>query len=113
MIESRVNCRAGRAPAGRPGPTAEIYPEVIKAAKIDPVDYPNVEIVQLEKGKPFIFKLAVEVNPEVKLGKYKGIKVTKKAVELKEEEAPDGPGAAAGAFCSDERRREERVAAAR
>lgn len=65
---------------------AEIYPQIIDASGIDPVDYPNVEITQQEGGKPFLFKLSVDVYPEVKLGKYKGIKLEKKPAEVKEEE---------------------------
>lgn len=61
-----------------------LYPQILETAKIDPVDYPNVEIVQQEAGKPFIFKLAVEVYPAVKLGKYKGLKVTKLSTEVTE-----------------------------
>jgi len=65
---------------------SEIYPKMIDEAKIDPVDYPKVEILQQEKGKPFVFKIAVEVYPEVKLGKYKGLKVEKRSAAVAEEE---------------------------
>jgi trigger factor len=66
---------------------AELYPEIIEAGKIDPVDYPNLEIVQpATKDKPFLFKLNVEVYPEIKLGKYKGLKLAKKPSEVTEEE---------------------------
>lgn len=65
---------------------SDLYPQIIDEAKIDPVDYPNVEIVTQEKDKPFVFKLSVEVYPEVKLGKYKGIKLEKKSAEVSEEE---------------------------
>ncbi|MGB9613160.1 MAG: trigger factor family protein, partial [Candidatus Margulisiibacteriota bacterium] len=65
---------------------AEIYPQIINEAKIEPVDYPKVEILQQEKGKSFVFKVSVEVYPEVKLGKYKGLRVQKKSAEVTEEE---------------------------
>src|SRR3989339_824466 len=65
---------------------SEIYPKLIEETKIEPVDYPNIDIVQNEKDKPLIFKLSVEVYPEVKLGKYKGIKGERKSTEVKEEE---------------------------
>ncbi len=53
-----------------------LYPEALKIQKIDPVDFPTkFEITQLEQDKPFRFSIEVEVKPEVKLGKYKGIKV--------------------------------------
>jgi FKBP-type peptidyl-prolyl cis-trans isomerase (trigger factor) len=65
---------------------AGIYPQLIEEAKIDPVDYPNVEITQQEKEKTFLFKIAVDVYPTVKLGKYKGLKVSKKPTAVTEEE---------------------------
>lgn len=45
---------------------------------IEPVDQPEIDIEQLEKGKPFIFKATVTVKPEVKLGDYKGLEVPEK-----------------------------------
>jgi FKBP-type peptidyl-prolyl cis-trans isomerase (trigger factor) len=63
---------------------SDLYPKIIDETKIDPVDYPNVEITQLKKDQPFEFKIAVDVYPEVKLGKYKGIKADK--IEAKVEE---------------------------
>lgn len=65
---------------------AELYPAIIAESKIDPVDYPNVEITQQAKDQPFLFKLTVEIYPEVKLGKYKGLKLTKKPTEVAEGE---------------------------
>jgi len=63
-----------------------LYPRILEEAGIDPVDYPNVEILQQEKDEPFVFKLGVDVYPEIKLGKYKGLKVEKKKAEVTEEE---------------------------
>ena len=45
-----------------------------------------MEIKQLESGKPFVFKITVDVYPEVKLGKYQGLKVEKKSAAVTEEE---------------------------
>ncbi len=56
----------------------EAYFEAIKETKIEPIDKPKVDIVQLEDGKPFIFKATVEVKPEVELGQYIGIEVERK-----------------------------------
>ncbi len=63
---------------------SELYPRIIDESKIEPVDFPNVEIVQQKKKKPFIFKIVVDVYPEVKLGKYKGLKVEKKSTKVTE-----------------------------
>ena len=64
----------------------ELYPEILKEGKIDPVDYPNIEIVEFEKDKPLIFKLSIDVYPEVKLGDYQKLTAKKKVAEVSEEE---------------------------
>ncbi len=56
----------------------EAYPVAVKDTGIEPVAQPEVEVVQAEEGKPLVFKAKVEVKPEVELGQYQGIEVTKK-----------------------------------
>lgn len=56
-------------------PTA--YGKVYDECELDIVSQPKVEVVQLEKGKPFIFTAEVAVKPEVTLGEYKGLSVDK------------------------------------
>ena len=41
------------------------------------VSQPKIDVIQLEKGKPFIFTAEVALKPEVTLGEYKGVKVDK------------------------------------
>ncbi len=48
----------------------------------DIVSSPKIDVVQIEKGKPFIFTAEVALKPEVTLGKYKGVKVDKVDVEV-------------------------------
>lgn len=55
----------------------DIYDEGIKENKIEAVSKPNIDIVQMEKGKELIFTATVETKPEVELGKYKGIEIKK------------------------------------
>lgn len=62
------------------------YAEAVKETAIEPVDQPELEIVQLEAGKPFIFKAKVTVMPEVTLGEYKGLEVDKPVVNITDEE---------------------------
>ena len=62
------------------------YPEAVDESGIDIVSRPNVEIVQIEKGKPFIFTAEVAVKPEVTLGKYMGVTVTKIDTSVSDEE---------------------------
>jgi len=62
------------------------YAEAVKEKAIEPIDRPEVEIVQLEKGKPFIFRAQVTVMPEVTLGQYKGLEVEKPVVTVTDED---------------------------
>lgn len=62
------------------------YDEAVKESDLEIVSQPEIEVVQIEKGKPFIFTATVAVKPEVTLGDYKGIEVEKKSVEVSDEE---------------------------
>ncbi|MEH7439862.1 trigger factor [Neobacillus drentensis] len=53
----------------------EAYGNAIDETGIEPVDRPEIDIEQMEKGKELIFKATVTVKPEVKLGEYKGLEV--------------------------------------
>lgn len=64
----------------------EAYRQAVEETKIEPIDHPQVEIVQAEEGQPLIFKATVEVKPEVVLGKYKGVEVHKPEVKVTEED---------------------------
>ena len=55
----------------------DTYPQAYDESKLDIVSQPKIDITQLEKGKDFIYTAEVAVKPEVKLGKYKGVSVTK------------------------------------
>ena len=65
------------------------YPAAVEESGVDIVSRPTVDVVQIEKGKAFIYTAEVAVKPEVKLGEYKGVTVTKAntkvtAAEVKE-----------------------------
>ena len=62
------------------------YAEAMKECGEDIMSRPTVDVVQIEKGKPFIFTAEVAVRPEVKLGAYKGVEVTKVDTSVTEEE---------------------------
>ena len=64
----------------------DAYEEAAKESGLEIVSQPEVEVTQIEKGKPFIFTATVAVKPEVTLGGYKGIEVEKKSVEVTDEE---------------------------
>jgi trigger factor len=55
----------------------EAYAKAVEETGIEPVDYPQIDIEQMEKGKSLIFTAKVTVKPEVKLGQYKELEVEK------------------------------------
>ena len=61
---------------------SENYSKAYDECELDIVSQPNVDVVQLEKGKPFIFTAEVAVKPEVTLGEYKGLKVDKTSTRV-------------------------------
>ena len=60
----------------------EAYEKAYDECGEDIVSSPKIDVVQIEKGKPFIFTAEVALKPEVTLGKYKGVKVDKVDVEV-------------------------------
>ena len=67
----------------------EAYEKEVKDCDLEIVSQPGIDVVQIEKGKPFIFTAVVAVKPEVELGEYKGIKVEKKEITVTDEEVAD------------------------
>ena len=65
---------------------SEAYGKAYDECELEIASQPKVEIVQLEKGNPFIFTAEVAVKPEVTLGEYKGLKVDKVSAEVTDEE---------------------------
>ena len=65
------------------------FEEALKQENLDPVDRPQVDIVTLEEGKDVVFKATITPVPEVTLGEYKGLKVAKDAVEVKDEQVEE------------------------
>jgi trigger factor len=53
----------------------EAYGSAIDETGIEPIDRPDIDVEQMEKGKELIFKATVQVKPEVTLGEYKGLEV--------------------------------------
>ncbi len=65
----------------------EAYEKALEENKeLEVVSQPKIDVVQVEKGKPFIFTAEVALKPEIELGKYKGVKVEKFDIEVTEEE---------------------------
>ena len=64
----------------------EVFDEIVKENKLDVVSTPEIDITQIGSGKDLVFTAKVTVKPEVKLGKYKGIKLEKKEYPVTEED---------------------------
>ena len=62
------------------------YPKAAQESELDIVSRPTIDIVQIEKGKSFIFTAEVAVKPEGTLGEYKGVEEEVSAADVTEEE---------------------------
>ena len=62
------------------------YLQAIKEESLDVVDYPqNLSINEYKENEPLTFTCDVDVKPEIKVDKYKGLKVEKEAVTITDE----------------------------
>ena len=62
------------------------YEKALEECEEEIASSPKIDVTQIEKGKPFIFTAEVALKPEVKLGKYKGVKVDKADIAVTEAE---------------------------
>ena len=62
----------------------EAYEAAVKEAKIDVVGRPDPEVVSMSEADGVVLKVKVAVKPEVELGEYAGLTVTKEAKNVNE-----------------------------
>ncbi len=62
----------------------EAYEAAVKEAKIDVVGRPDPEVVSMFEADGVVLKVKVAVKPEVELGEYAGLTVTKEAKNVNE-----------------------------
>ena len=62
----------------------EAYEAAVKEAKIDVVGRPDPEVVSMSEADGVVLKVKVAVKPEVELGEYAGLTVTKEAKTVNE-----------------------------
>jgi trigger factor len=92
--------RPGRAPRqlveARVGPAAlreevvdTIVPQVVQEAltekSLEPIDNPDVEVIELERGRPARLKATISVMPEVTLGDASSLKVPESVIAVTDE----------------------------
>jgi len=63
-----------------------VYSEAIREHNVEPVDRPELDVTQIEKGKELIFSCEVFVRPEVTLGNYKELDAQKSVSEVTEDD---------------------------
>ncbi|API89326.1 trigger factor [Marinilactibacillus sp. 15R] len=63
----------------------EAYSKAVEEAGIEPVAQPNIDIESVEKGQDWKLIAEVTLKPEVELGEYKGLEVTKQDREVTDE----------------------------
>ena len=67
----------------------DAYAKAYDECELEIASQPTIDVVQLEKGKDFIFTAEVAVKPEVKLGEYKGLKVDKVSTRVMQKEVDE------------------------
>ena len=70
----------------------QTYGEEADGTGLEFVSRPVFDVTQIEKGKPFIYTAEVAVRPEVELGEYRGIEVSRQEVTVTEEEVNEEIG---------------------
>ena len=60
----------------------DAYEEAAKDSGLEIVSRPEIDVVDIGKGKEFVFSATVALKPEVTLGEYKGLEVEKKVVKI-------------------------------
>jgi trigger factor len=60
------------------------YQEAVRTHSLDPVEYPAIENISYEKGKPLTYEAAVDVRPQIAPADYAGLEL-----ESRETEVPD------------------------
>lgn len=64
----------------------DTYPEALKQYDINPLDYPQIDIIEIGEGKDFVYTASVAVIPEVQIGEYKGLEVKKTEYNVTDDE---------------------------
>ena len=68
---------------------SDAYGKAYDECELEITSQPEITVVQLEKGKPFIFTAEVAIKPEVTLGEYKGLKVEKTSTRVTQKEVDE------------------------
>lgn len=64
----------------------DTYPAALKENDIKPVDYPEIDVVEVGEGKDLVYTAKVTVFPEIELGEYKNLEVKKVLYPVSDED---------------------------
>ncbi len=64
----------------------DTYPEALEEHGIKPLDYPQIDIIEIGEGKDFVYTASIAVAPEVQIGEYKGLEVKKTEYKVTDDE---------------------------
>lgn len=64
---------------------SEVYEAALAEAAVEPIDRPEVEVVDFATGQPAVFKFVVQGPPEVELGQYLGVEVEEVSFPVEED----------------------------
>lgn len=64
----------------------DAYEKAYEECEEEITSSPEIDVVQVESGKPFIFTAVVALKPEVSLGEYKGVAIEEFSAEVTEDE---------------------------
>ena len=64
----------------------ESYPKAVEECEEEITSSPEINVVQIGKGQPFIYEATVALKPEVTLGEYKGVEVEKAEAVVTDED---------------------------
>jgi trigger factor len=65
------------------------YQQTLSEHKINPVSYPEISDIAIDLAGALTFKAKVDIHPEIKLRKYKGLKATSQKVSVTDEEVEE------------------------
>ena len=65
------------------------YENGVNESGLEVVSRPEIDVTQVEAGKPMVFTAVVAVKPEVTLGQYKGLEVAAADVTVSDEEVAE------------------------
>lgn len=60
----------------------DCYLEAVKKIDIQPINQPEIKVIQIKEDKPLIFEATVQVRPDVKLGSFDKISIQKEDIKV-------------------------------